>query len=349
VGEVVQGEFGLGQPVQLRVDDVRRNDIRRNHTATHILHQELRDRLGTHVTQAGSLVAPDRLRFDFTHDHGVDDTTLSEIEEKINDAILANYPVEIEYMGQKEAIQSGAMALFGEKYGDIVRTVQIGHGDEKPYSFELCGGLHVSETNDIGLFRFTSEGAVAAGVRRVEAVTGRGARQLIAERLNLLDRLAGQLNVPVSELESRIETLQAEQKAAQKRVEQMQQRLAGLQFDSIMAQTQEVAGVKLLTAQVEGVDVEGLRQMADRFRDNVGSGTAVLATVNNGKPIIITVVTKDLIARGLKAGDIVREVAKVVGGGGGGRPDMAQAGGKDASKLPEALALVPNLIEKVLG
>jgi alanyl-tRNA synthetase len=150
-------------------------------------------------------------------------------------------------------------------------------------------------------------------------------------------------------LEARIEALQAEQKAAQRRLDQMQQRLAAFQFDSIMAQTQEVAGVKLLTAQVEGVDVEGLRQMADRFRDNVGSGTAVLATVNNGKPIIITVVTKDLIARGLKAGDIVREVAKVVGGGGGGRPDMAQAGGKDASKLPEALALVPNLIEKVLG
>jgi alanyl-tRNA synthetase len=199
------------------------------------------------------------------------------------------------------------------------------------------------------LFRFTSEGAVSAGVRRVEAVTGRGARQLIAERLNLLDRLAGQLNVPVVELESRVEALQAEHRAAQKRIEQMQQRLAAFQFDSIMVQTQEVAGVKLLAAQVEGIDVEGLRQMADRFRDKVGSGTAVLATVNNGKPIIIAAVTKDLIARGIKAGDIVREVAKVVGGGGGGRPDMAQAGGNDASRLPEALALVPKLIEKALG
>ncbi|WP_420631838.1 alanine--tRNA ligase [Candidatus Leptofilum sp.] len=349
VGEVVQGEFKLNQLVRLQVDNVRRSDIRRNHTATHILHQELRDRLGTHVTQAGSLVAPDRLRFDFTHESGVNSETLAEIEGKINDAILANYPVGIEYMGQKEAIGQGAMALFGEKYGDIVRTVQIGYEGERPYSFELCGGLHVAETNDIGLFRFTSEGAVSAGVRRVEAVTGRVARQLIAERLNLLDRLAGQLNVPVSELESRIETLQAEQKAAQKRIEQIQQRMAGMQFDSIMAQTRDVAGVKLLTAQVEGVQVDGLRQMADRFRDNVGSGTAVLATVNNGKPIIIAAVTKDLIPRGIKAGDIVREVAKVVGGGGGGRPDMAQAGGKDAAKLPEALALVPKLIEKAIG
>ena len=349
VGEVVEGDFDLTQLVRLRVDDNRRSDIRRNHTATHILHQELRDRLGTHVTQAGSLVAPDRLRFDFTHESGVNGAALAEIEEKINDAILANYPVEIEYMGQKEAIGQGAMALFGEKYGEIVRTVQIGNeGDEKPYSFELCGGLHVAETNDIGLFRFTSEGAVSAGVRRVEAVTGRAARQLIADRLNLLDRIAGQLNVPVSELETRIETLQTEQKSAQKRIEQIQQRMAGMQFESIMAQTQEIAGVKLLTAQVEGVQVDGLRQMADRFRDVVGSGTAVLATVNNGKPIIIAAVTKDLIPRGIKAGDIVREVAKIVGGGGGGRPDMAQAGGKDASKLPEALALVPSLIEAAL-
>ncbi|VAW31490.1 Alanyl-tRNA synthetase [hydrothermal vent metagenome] len=349
VGKVTQGAFSLGQAVKLRVDDARRSDIRRNHTATHILHQELRDKLGTHVTQAGSLVAPDRLRFDFTHDSGVDNDTLAEIESGINEAILANYPVEIEYMGQKEAIEAGAMALFGEKYGDIVRTVQIGHDGQPRYSFELCGGLHVAETNDIGLFRFTSEGAVSAGVRRVEAVTGRGARALVAERLDLLDRLAAQLNVPVPELESRVEALQVEQKSAQKRLEQMQQRLAAFQFESILAQTQDVAGVKVLTAQVEGVEVDGLRQMADRFRDNVGSGATVLATVNNGKPIIIAAVTKDLIARGVKAGDIVREVAKIVGGGGGGRPDMAQAGGKNPEKLPEALAIVPKLIAAILS
>lgn len=348
IGIVRQGELKVGQLVQLRVDNKRRSDIRRNHTATHILHKELRERLGNHVTQAGSLVAPDRLRFDFTHDGSVDGETLAEIEEKINQAIQANYPVEIEYMGQKEAIASGAMALFGEKYGDIVRTVQIGNKGESPYSFELCGGLHVAETNDIGLFRFTGEGAISAGVRRVEAVTGRGARQLVTERLNLLDRLAARLNAPVPELESRVEALQAEQKTAQKRLEQIQQRLAAVQFDSIMAQTQDVDGVKVLTAQVEGVEVDGLRQMADRFRDNVPSGTAVLATVNKGKPLLIAAVTKDLIPRGLKAGDLVREVAKVVGGGGGGRPDMAQAGGKDPAKLPEALALVPQLVEAAL-
>ncbi|MCP4419753.1 MAG: alanine--tRNA ligase, partial [Chloroflexi bacterium] len=348
VGEVVQGAFSLEQTVQLRVDNGRRGDIRRNHTATHILHKELRERLGTHVMQAGSLVAPDRLRFDFTHESGIDKETLAQIEAGINEAIIANYPVEIEHMGQKEAIASGAMALFGEKYGEIVRTVQIGNDGKSSYSFELCGGLHVAETNDIGLFRFTSEGAVSAGVRRVEAVTGRGARELIAERLNLLDRLSAQLNTPISDLEERLATLQSEQKAAQKRIEQVQQRLAAMQFDSVMAQTQDVAGVKVLTAQVEGVQVDGLRRMADRFRDNVKSGTAVIATVNKGKPIIIAAVTKDLIPRGIKAGDIVREVAKIVGGGGGGRPDMAQAGGKNPDKLPEALAIVPKLIEASL-
>ncbi len=348
IGEVIEGGFSTGQAIRLQVDNGRRADIRRNHTATHILHEELRAHLGTHVTQAGSLVAPDRLRFDFTHEQAVNRESLAEIEAGINQAIMANHAVQIEFMGQKEAIAAGAMALFGEKYGDIVRTVQIGKGANSTYSFELCGGLHVSETNDIGLFRFISEGAVSAGVRRVEAVTGRAAQALVTKRLNLLDRLAGNLNVPINEIEARFESLQGENKALQKRLDQMQRQLAGIQFDSIMANTQKVAGVRVLTAHVAGVDVDGLREMADRFRDRVGSGTAVLGTVKNGKPILIAVVTKDLIARGLKAGDIVREVAKMVGGGGGGRPDMAQAGGRDASKLDEALTAVVGLVEKAL-
>ncbi len=349
IGELVQGEMSVGQLVTLQVDDERRSDIRRNHTATHVLHKELRAKLGTHVLQAGSLVAPDRLRFDFTHDSAVNNDTLAEIESAVNDAIAANYPVNIEYMGQKEAIAAGAMALFGEKYGDIVRTVQIGEDGKPRYSFELCGGLHVSETNDIGMFRFTGEGAVSAGVRRVEAVTGRSARELVTERLNMLDKLSGRLNVPVHELDSRLESLLQDNRALQKQIDRMQQQMAAMQFDAIMANTREVAGVKVLTATVKGVDVDGLRQMADRFRDHVGSGTAVLATVKDNKPIIIAVVTKDLIARGLKAGDIVREVAKMVGGGGGGRPDLAQAGGRDASKLPAALDAVLGLVEKALG
>jgi alanyl-tRNA synthetase len=250
-------------------------------------------------------------------------------------------------MGQKEAVSAGAMALFGEKYGDIVRTIQIGP-KKSLYSFELCGGLHVSETNDIGMFRFVSEGAVAAGIRRVEAVTGRGAQQLVADRMAVLERIAHKLNTPVAELETRIETLQHDNRALQKQIEQLQQQLAAVQFDSLMASGQEVAGVRVVTAVAQGVDSDGLRILADRFRDNNKSGVGVIGVVNNGKPLIVAVVTQDLIARGVKAGDLVREAAKVVGGGGGGRPDMAQAGGKDPAKLAEALAIVPGLVEAAL-
>jgi alanyl-tRNA synthetase len=246
IGELVEGEMTVGETAVLRVDDQRRADIRRNHTATHILHEELRRHLGTHVTQAGSLVAPDRLRFDFTHDQAVDRPTLAAIEADINQAIQRNLGVRAEYMGQKEAIAAGAMALFGEKYGDIVRTIQIGNGQNgRAYSFELCGGLHVDQTGDIGLFRFVSEGAVAAGTRRVEAVTGRAARDLIAERLDTLERVAHLLNAPVADVENRLESLLADHRALQKQLEKLQRQSARSQFESLLAQMQTVNGVPL--------------------------------------------------------------------------------------------------------
>lgn len=347
VGEVLNGEFRVGQLAKLVVDNDRRADIRRNHTATHILHQELRTHLGTHVTQQGSLVAPDRLRFDFSHGQAVDKETLAKIEQSINEAILANHPLTISYMGQKEAIGKGAMALFGEKYGEIVRTIRIGDPDQ-PYSFELCGGLHVSQTGDIGLFHFVSEGASAAGVRRVEAVTGHGAQALVAERLNLLERLAHKLNAPLAEVETRLETVLAENRTLQKELEQLRRQAARSQFEALLGQVKQVNGVNVLSAQVDAADVDGLREMADWFRDKVGSGTAVLGALLNDKPMFIATVTDDLIQRGLKAGDLVREVAKIVGGGGGGQPRLAQAGGKDASKLGEAISAVPGLVEKVI-
>ena len=349
VGEMISGEMKVGQVAQLQVDDVRRNDIRRNHTATHILHRELRAHLGNHVTQAGSLVAPDRLRFDFTHGSAVDKQTLSDIERAINDTILANLPIRVTYMGKDEAIERGAMALFGEKYGTVVRTICIDETcDHDPYSFELCGGLHVRETGEIGLFRFLSEGAVSAGVRRVEAVTGRNCQALVAERLDMLERVAQQLNTSLPEVEYRLESLINENRNLQKELERLQRQLAKGQFDALLAQMATVGGVNVLAAQVNVADVNGLREMADWFRDKVGSGTAVLATVSNNKPIIVAVATEDIIQRGVKAGDLVREVAQMVGGGGGGRPDMAQAGGKDASQLPAALAAVPGLVAKAL-
>ena len=353
-GQVSQGELREGDLVRLEVDRTRRADIRRNHTATHLLHRELRSHLGNHVVQAGSLVAPDRLRFDFTHDKAVDRATLGRIEAAINEAILANHPVNVAYMGQKEAIAAGAMALFGEKYGDIVRTITVGDGPDngnavKPYSFELCGGLHVNETGEIGLFRFVGEEAVGAGVRRVEAVTGRGAYEFIAERLSLLDRLAGKLNTPVAELEHRLEALLEHDRAQERELETANRRLARGQFDILLGGLAQVGDAYLLAAQVDVQNVDQLREMTDWFRDRVKSGVAVLGTVSNGKPVIIATVTDDLIARGVKAGDLVREVAKIVGGSGGGRPNMAQAGGRDPEKLGEALAAVKALVESALA
>lgn len=348
-GEVLEGEVKEGDLVFLEVDRARRADIRRNHTATHLLHRELRAHLGTHVAQAGSLVAPDRLRFDFTHDKAVDRETLSRIEADINQAILANYPVKVAFMGQKEAIAAGAMALFGEKYGDIVRTVTVAApGGDKPYSFELCGGLHVDQTAEIGLFRFVGEEAVAAGTRRVEAVTGRGAYEFVADRLSLLERLAGRLNAPVTEAEHRLDTTLAQNRVLERELEQANRKLARETFDSLLSQIQKIDGDNLLIAQLESSQVDTLREMADWFRDKVGSGVAVLATVSDGKPVIITTVTEDLIERGLKAGDLAREVAKIVGGSGGGRPNMAQAGGREPERLAEALAAVPALMRSLL-
>ncbi len=346
-GEVSGGAIATGDEVSLQVDDERRQQIRRHHTATHILHRELRRRLGTHVAQAGSLVAPDRLRFDFTHGEAVGSETLAAIERDINEIILANYPVCVAFMGQREAIAQGAMALFGEKYGDVVRTIKIGAEDE-PYSFELCGGLHVETTGDIGLFHFTREEAVGAGVRRVEAVAGLAAQQYVAGRLAILERLADRLNSTPEETEGRLEALLSEHRAAQKEIERLQRRLARSQFESLLGEMQQVDGANVLTAQVDVGGPDELREMADWFRDKVGSGVAVFATVQDEKPLLVATVTDDLIARGVRAGDLVREAARLVGGGGGGRPNLAQAGGRDAAKLPEALAAVPGMVAAAL-
>ena len=365
-GQITAGELKPGDMALLEVDRARRADIRRNHTATHLLHRELRAHLGPHVAQAGSLVAPDRLRFDFTHDKAVDRETLGRIEAAVNEAILVNYPVNVAHMGQKEAIQAGAMALFGEKYGDIVRTITVGEdplpnplpggegirtggeGNGAPYSFELCGGLHVDETGEIGLFRFTGEEAVGAGVRRVEAMTGRGAYHFVAERLNLLDRLAGKLNAPVAEVEQRLEALLEHDRAVERELDVAGRRLARGQFDVLLGGLMQVKGAHVLAAQVDVPNVERLREMADWFRDRVSSGAAVLGAVSDGKPFLVATVTDDLIARGLKAGDLAREVAKIVGGSGGGRPNMAQAGGRDPERLADALAAVAGLVDAAL-
>jgi alanyl-tRNA synthetase len=337
----------VGQLVCLEVDKQRRWDIRRNHTATHILHKELRSKLGKHVTQQGSLVAPDRLRFDFSHNEALDNETIIDLEKRINDAILANQSVSAEYMTLKEATSAGAMALFGEKYGDIVRTIKIGDGKQL-YSFELCGGLHVNATGDIGLFHFTAEEAVGAGLRRVEAVTGRTGHAFIQNRLALLEQIAKELKSPIGEIDARLAALIEDNQELNKEISHLRRTQAKQQFERLLIDMESVPGGSLLRGIVDDADMDGLREMADWFRDKVSSGVAVLASIKDEKPIIIVAVTKDLVEQGLRADNLVRELAQIVGGGGGGRPTLAQAGGKDSEKLPEALDIVPDLISSEL-
>ncbi len=343
LGKVKAGEIKQGQLVELVVDNVRRWDIRRNHTATHLLHRELRKKLGNHVTQQGSLVAPDRLRFDFSHGEPVDDETLREIELAINQAILSNMLVAAEYMPLETATKAGAMALFGEKYGQIVRTIRVGSVGSA-YSFELCGGLHVNATGDIGLFQFTTEEAVGAGLRRVEAVTGQGALNLIGQRQETLENIGLILNSPIFEIKTKVETLLAENKAMSKELSRLNRERARRQFENLISDMVTVNGVSIVTGQVDGGGFELLREMSDWFRDRVPSGVAVFGAIKDERPILIAAVTDDLVERGLSAGKLIGPVAKIVGGGGGGRPTLAQAGGSFPNKLSKALEAVPLLV-----
>jgi alanyl-tRNA synthetase len=348
VGQMTAGTASQGDSIWTAVDEDRRWDIMRNHTATHLLHRELRHILGEHVQQAGSLVAPDRLRFDFTHPAMVTQEELGVIESLVNDAILANYPVQPEFHTYKEAVAAGAMALFGEKYGDQVRVVKIGDA-EAPFSQELCGGTHVNYTGDIGFFHTVSEGSVAAGVRRIEAVTGRRAYQLAQERLAVLDATAAFLGCAPGEVDQKVLNLMEELQGLEKKVEKLQRELARGDFEGLLDLVQDIKGVSVLSAQVEASDVAMLREMSDWFRDRLGSGVIVLGAVLSGKPNFIAAVTPDLVEQGLHAGNLVKAVAKEVGGGGGGRPTMAQAGGRDPSRITEALSQVSGLVEQSLN
>ncbi|MDX1520736.1 MAG: alanine--tRNA ligase [Anaerolineae bacterium] len=347
-GIVTNGKFSVGDAAQAAVDHVRRWDIMRNHTATHVLHRELRRTLGDHVTQAGSLVAPDRLRFDFSHSQMVSADELSEVETAVNEAILANFPVKAaiqDYGALKDAIASGEiMALFGEKYGDEVRVVSIG-SDNDLYSRELCGGTHVASTAQIGALHITSEASAAAGVRRIEAVTGRAAQALIHDRLTTLERTAAALGVVPEVVDQRVAALTTQLQERDKLIKELQRQVARSKFEGLLAKAHQVNGVNVVALQVDAPDAALLREMSDWFRDRLDSAVVVLATVtDDGKPLIIATVTDDLIKRGLHAGKLIKEVAQVVGGGGGGKPAMAQAGGKDASRLGEALAKVDALV-----
>jgi len=345
-GEVLSGNPKEDDKTWAMVDDERRWDIMRNHTATHLLHSELRFVLGDHVRQRGSLVEPDRLRFDFSHHSMVTQDELAAIARNVNDAVLKNYPVRIEFIPLEKAVRAGAMALFGEKYPEVVRTIKI--GEPETFSYELCGGTHVSRTADIGPFIITSEGSVGAGLRRIEALTGRAAQELIQSRLAALDRAAAYLGVSAEEADRKVLSLMNDLNAAQKEIARLQRESLKSNFEKLLPQVKEVKGVLVLTAQINGANKDTLREMTDWFRQRVTSGVAVLATVEEGKPQLVAAVSDDLTKRGLDAVKLIKAIAPVVGGGGGGKPTLAQAGGKDPTRLAEALAQVEGLVAGVL-
>jgi alanyl-tRNA synthetase len=347
-GTVKSGRPRAGEKVWALVDFDRRWDIMRNHTATHLLQAELRYVLGGHVHQAGSLVAPDRLRFDFTHATMLTQDELDAIVENVNGAILANYPVIPTVRAYKDAVADGAMALFGEKYGDIVRVVRTGWPEEPPISMELCGGTHVSQTAEIGPFVVVSEGSVGAGVRRIEALTGRWAQRYLLERLNKVTAAAAYLNTSPDELDRKVLSLLEENQMLTKQLSKLQRELAMREIDGLLGQVEQAGGVSVLSAQVKADSTDMLREMSDWLRDRLKSGVVVLGAEINGRPSLIAAVTQDLVGRGLDAGKIVRQVAKVIGGGGGGRPTLAEAGGKDAQRLPEALATVQQIVAEAV-
>ncbi|MBI3159234.1 MAG: alanine--tRNA ligase [Chloroflexi bacterium] len=337
-GEVVSGSPKVGDEAIAAIDSQRRQDIMRNHTATHLLHAALHGVLGEHARQAGSLVAPDRLRFDFNHNEGLTTDQLAQIEEYVNRRVLENHSLRIEFKALEEAKAEGAMALFGEKYDATVRTIQI--GGDAPFSYELCGGTHVAQTGEIGLFLITSESSAAAGIRRIEAVTGREAYALVRERNSELLKAADRLKVPPAQIAARVGSLLDELAQTQKELETLRKRLAVNSFEDALAQAIEVKGVHVLAEQIPDVDRDGLRELADRFRQRYPSGVIVLATVMDGQPALIAAVTDDLVKRGLNASDLVKAAAIPIGGSGGGRPNLAQAGGKDPARIREALAVV---------
>jgi alanyl-tRNA synthetase len=346
-GEVVEGNPKVGDDAVAAVDRARRGDITRNHTATHLLHAALRNLLGTHVQQRGSLVAQDRLRFDFAHDSRVSLEELQHIESQVNNLILENYPVVAQEKSLAEARAEGAMALFGEKYGDHVRTISIIKNGDR-YSYELCGGVHVGETAEIGSFIITGEGSVSAGIRRVEALTGHKAIEYIQSGLNTLGQTAAHIGTTPEALPQRILAMQEELAAARRQIAALQREVAKQSFDELLSRVEQVNGAQALIAQVSDVPPDTLREMSDWFRAKVKSGVMVLGTVMDDKPQIIVAVTDDLTKNGIHAGNLIKQIAAVVGGGGGGRPTMAQAGGKDASKLQDALQTARQLIASSL-
>jgi alanyl-tRNA synthetase len=340
---IASGGFHENEDVAVSVESPRRQGLRQHHTGTHLLHAALRRVLGTHVTQAGSLVAPDHLRFDFSHGAALKDGDVQRIEELVNEQVQANIPVGRMEMDLDEALRLGAMALFGEKYGQRVRVIKIGD-----FSTELCGGTHLDQTGEIGLLKIATEGAVAAGVRRVEAVAGPAALENVARTEAALREAAGLLKIGPLEVPRRLQKLLEDQRTLEKQLAELESRLARSRAEDLVSAARQIDGVAVIAGRIDGLDAEGLRAVADTLRTRLGSGVVCVGSVVDGRVNLIAAVTKDLTSR-FQAGKLIQEVAKAVGGSGGGRPDLAQAGGKDPSRLDAALELVHAYVARARG
>jgi len=328
--------------VTAEVDAERRRDIERNHTATHLLHAALRDVLGEHVQQGGSLVEPSRLRFDFSHLSPLTSGELNQVRDFVNAEIRRNHRVYDCQMPYKEAVVSGSVALFDEKYGDVVRVLSVGR---PAISTELCGGTHVDASGEIGFFEIISESSIGSGMRRIEAVTGRRAMQLATLSITSLQSLARLLDVTPEDVADKVQSLLARCDQEIKKTETLERELALKDVSALLTQVRDVDGVKLLATRVKPSRPETLRDMVDALRGKLGEVIVVLGTVHDDKPYFVVAVADDLVAKGYHAGNIIRMTAAITGGGGGGKPALAQGGGKDASKLDEAIAAVYGLLK----
>ena len=355
-GVVEQGQIAVGDPAQAVVDAARRLDSSRNHSGTHILHAALRAALGPHVRQAGSLVAPDRLRFDFSHVGRLSGDELLAVQSLANEKVRANLRVSARESSYADAVRMGALAFFGDRYGDVVRVVTMAEsggasGDAAaPFSMEVCGGTHVAATGQVGTLLVLGESGIGGGMRRIEALTGRAAEALFVEQATLLESLSRRLQTPVSELESRLDSYIRESDDLRRRMAEMERAMLRAEAESLLQRAADVGGVKVVAGRTSAHDADGMRQMGDFLKDKLSSCLVALGGLaDGGSPLLVVMATPDVVARGVNSGALARDAAKLMGGGGGGRPEMAQAGGRQPEKLDEALAAVPRLVRAALS
>ena len=348
-GVVEEGHIAVGDPVQAAVDPARRLDSSRNHSGTHILHAALRAVLGPHVRQAGSLVAPERLRFDFSHVGRMSRDELLAVQSLANEKMRANLLVSAQETSYADAVRQGALAFFGDRYGDVVRVVRMAEDGNDPFSFEVCGGTHVSATGQVGTLLVLGESSIGGGMRRVEALTGRAAEALFVEQSATLDALSNRLQTPVAELEARLDSYMQETDDLRRRLASLERSLLRSEAEALLQRVADVDGVRVVYGRTSAHNADGMREMGDFLRDKLSSCVVTLGGLSDGSPILVAMVTPDLVERGLNAGNIARDAAKLMGGGGGGHPEMAQAGGRQPEKLDEALAAVPGLVRAALS